>query len=107
MSYNNKYLKYKKKYLDLKKQNIIKGGKPIHYFNDHFIHPDIYYVNLSDQMHLTFINSYFMKNCSNLRYINLSPLSQLTTIDAEFMYNCTNLTSIDLSGLTQLTTIGN
>ncbi len=57
MSYKEKYLKYKKKYIDLKKQSIIKGGKPIHDFNDDGKHPNIYYVDLSDQSHLTHIKN--------------------------------------------------
>jgi hypothetical protein len=106
MSYKEKYLKYKKKYIDLKQKSIIKGGKPIHYFNDNVVNPDIYYIDLSDQSHITSINNNFCRKCINLRYINLSPLSNITTIGDNFMLDCTNLTSIDLSALTQLTTIG-
>jgi hypothetical protein len=106
MSFIEKYLKYKKKYIDFKQKSIIIGGKPIHYFNDSIEHPNIYYVDLSDQSDLISINNNFCRGCNNLSYINLLPLSNITTIGNNFMLDCLDLTSIDLSALTQLTTIG-
>ena len=107
MSYKEKYIKYKKKYIDFKKQSIIEGGKPIYYFNDDpKSHPDIWYVDLSDQLCITSIKSFFCKKCVNLRYINLSPLSNVTSIGNNFMWLCKSLKSIDLSGLTKLENIG-
>jgi hypothetical protein len=67
-----KYLKYKKIYINLKKQSIIKGGKPIHYFNDDNNHSNIYYLDLSDKIQPTSIANNFCKNCTKLKYINLS-----------------------------------
>ncbi len=85
------------------------GGKPTYYFDDkdYIEYPDIYYVDLSDQSHLTSLTNSFCRNFTNLRYINLSHLSNITTIGDDFIFNCKKLTSIELSGLTQLTIIGN
>jgi hypothetical protein len=59
MSYKEKYLKYKKN-TRFKKQSIIIGGKPIYYFNDINDYPDIYFIDLSDQLHITSMNINFV-----------------------------------------------
>ena len=45
----------------LYKQNILEAGKPILNFDD-----DIYYVNLSNQLHITSINNNFYLGCTNI-----------------------------------------
>ncbi len=94
------------------------GDKPI-YSDNHYLdeYRDIYYIDLSDQIHRIYINlsplskittigCHFMNYCTSLTSIDLSKLTQFTRICSSFMCHCTNLTSINLSGITQLTHIG-